>query len=68
MSFISFSIWQIRLVREKDFMNALVGFQNDAEMGLLSADMRSSSARSDTRLSSPSGSMNDCRQMRLHRS
>lgn len=38
MSFVSFSIWQIRLVREQDFRNALVGFQNDAENGLLEAD------------------------------
>lgn len=26
MSFVSFSIWQIRLVREQDFRNALIGF------------------------------------------
>jgi hypothetical protein len=38
MSFVSFSIWQIRLVREQDFKNALVGFQNDAEQSLLIAD------------------------------
>jgi hypothetical protein len=38
MSFISFSIWQIRLVREQDFKNALVGFQIDAESSLLEAD------------------------------
>jgi hypothetical protein len=38
MSFVSFSIWQIRLMREQDFRNALVGFQNDAESSLLGAD------------------------------
>jgi hypothetical protein len=38
MSFVSFSIWQIRLIREQDFKNALVGFQNDAESSLLDAD------------------------------
>jgi hypothetical protein len=27
MSFVSFSIWQIRLVREQDFRNALIGFR-----------------------------------------
>src|ERR1017187_259567 len=26
MSFVSFSIWQIRVIREQDFRNALVGF------------------------------------------
>jgi len=38
MSFVSFSIWQIRLIREQDFMNALVGFQSDSETKLLGAD------------------------------
>lgn len=38
MSFVSFSIWQIRLVREQDFKNALVGFQSDSENILLEAD------------------------------
>lgn len=38
MSFVSFSIWQIRIVREQDFKNALIGFQNDAENSLLEAD------------------------------
>src|ERR1700689_2331312 len=38
MSFVSFSIWQIRLVREQDFTNALVGFQSDSETKLLGAD------------------------------
>jgi hypothetical protein len=38
MSYVSFSIWQIRIVREQDFKNALVGFQNDAENSLLEAD------------------------------
>ncbi|HLO97168.1 MAG TPA: hypothetical protein VK171_01125 [Fimbriimonas sp.] len=38
MSFVSFSIWQIRLAREQDFKNALVGFQSDAENLLLEAD------------------------------
>jgi hypothetical protein len=38
MSFVSFSIWQIRLVREQDFQHALVGFQSAAEMKLLEAD------------------------------
>lgn len=38
MSFVSFSIWQIRLVREQDFKNALVGFQSADENKLLVAD------------------------------
>lgn len=38
MSFVSFSIWQIRLVREQDFRNALIGFQSDAENKLMTAD------------------------------
>ena len=38
MSFVSFSLWQIRIVREQDFRNALVGFQNDAENSLIDAD------------------------------
>lgn len=38
MSFVSFSIWQIRLAREQDFKNALVGFQIESENKLLAAD------------------------------
>lgn len=38
MSFVSFSIWQVRLVREQDFKNALVGFQLESEIKLLDAD------------------------------
>jgi hypothetical protein len=38
MSFVSFSIWQIRIVREQDFKNALVGFLKEAENDLLEAD------------------------------
>lgn len=38
MSFISFSVWQIRLARERDFGNALVGFLREAEGTLLKAD------------------------------
>src|SRR5271168_3563570 len=38
MSFVSFSIWQIRLIREQDFRNALVGFQIESETKLLDAD------------------------------
>lgn len=38
MSFVSFSIWQIRLAREQDFKNALVGFQSESENMLLEAD------------------------------
>lgn len=38
MSFVSFSIWKIRLVREQDFRNALVGFQSESEVKLLEAD------------------------------
>jgi hypothetical protein len=38
MSFVSFSIWQIRLVREQDFKNALIGFQAPDENKLLDAD------------------------------
>jgi hypothetical protein len=38
MSFVSFSIWQIRSVRERDFRNALVGFQIESENKILDAD------------------------------
>lgn len=38
MSFVSFSIWQIRLAREQDFRNALVGFESKSESLLLAAD------------------------------
>ena len=38
MSFASFSIWKIRLIREQDFRNALVGFQIESETKLLDAD------------------------------
>ena len=38
MSFVSFSVWQIRLVREQDFKNALIGFKARAENKLLDAD------------------------------
>ncbi len=38
MSFVSFSIWQIRLAREKEFKHALIGFLVDAENKLLDAD------------------------------
>src|SRR5687768_13459342 len=38
MSFVSFSIWQIRMAREQDFKYALIGFQNDSELRLLDAD------------------------------
>jgi hypothetical protein len=38
MSFVSFSIWQIHLVRERDFKFALVGFQKDPENDILKAD------------------------------
>jgi len=38
MSFVSFSIWQIKLVRERDFRHALIGFQSESEAKLLEAD------------------------------
>jgi hypothetical protein len=38
MSFISFSIWQIRIARQSQFELAMVGFQNDTEAALLSCD------------------------------
>src|SRR5690242_12254153 len=38
MSFVSFAIWQIRLVRELDFRKALIGFQLESENSLLDAD------------------------------
>lgn len=38
MSFVSFSIWQIRTARQRDFKFALVGFQNESEADLLAAD------------------------------
>lgn len=37
MSFVSFAVWQIRLVREQDFKKALIGFP-DSETHLLDAD------------------------------
>src|SRR5437016_2326387 len=38
MSFVSFSIWQIRAVREHDFDKALIGFLLESERKLLNAD------------------------------
>ena len=38
MSFVSFSIWKIRLAREQDFKNALIGFQSESEIKLIDAD------------------------------
>lgn len=38
MSFVSFSIWQIRLARPEQFAMAMVGFQSDDENKLLSYD------------------------------
>jgi hypothetical protein len=38
MSFVSFSIWEIRLVRDKEFHHALIGFQSETEKDLLAAD------------------------------
>ena len=38
MSFVSFSVWQIKLARAQDFKNALIGFQSEAESKLLEAD------------------------------
>ena len=38
MSYVSFSIWQIRLARPQDFKNALIGFQSEAEIKLLEAN------------------------------
>jgi hypothetical protein len=38
MTFVSFSIWQIRLIREQDFRKALIGFLADSEAKLLDAD------------------------------
>jgi hypothetical protein len=38
MSYVSFSIWQIRLARHQAFRFALVGFQNESENDLLAAD------------------------------
>lgn len=37
MSFVSFSVWQIRQARSADFKNALIGFQAEAENKLLEA-------------------------------
>ena len=37
MSYVSFSIWQIRLARPQDFKNALIGFQSNDENKLLEA-------------------------------
>jgi hypothetical protein len=38
MSFVSFSVWQIRAARQLDFDKALVGFLLASESGLLNAD------------------------------
>ena len=38
MSFVSFSVWQIRAVRSHDFDKALIGFLIDSEKRLLDAD------------------------------
>jgi hypothetical protein len=38
MSFVSFSIWQIKMVRELDFKKALVGFNLEQENKLLEAE------------------------------
>lgn len=38
MSFISFSVWRIRSIREHDFKQGLIGFLPDAENKLLTAD------------------------------
>ncbi len=38
MSFVSFSVWQIRLARPEQFNMAMVGFQSDDETKLLSYD------------------------------
>ena len=38
MSFVSFSLWRIRYVREQDFRNALIGFQSTKEVDLLKAE------------------------------
>jgi hypothetical protein len=38
MSFVSFSVWQIRAVRQPDFDKALIGFLLESEKGLLDAD------------------------------
>lgn len=38
MSYVSFSLWQIRLARENDFKKALIGFQVESELKLLEAD------------------------------
>ena len=37
MSFVSFSIWQIRIAREQEFRYALIGFQSESELKLLDA-------------------------------
>lgn len=36
MSFASFTVWQIRLARPKQFAHAMVGFRNENEMNLIS--------------------------------
>ncbi|RKF14063.1 hypothetical protein D6850_12900 [Roseovarius spongiae] len=38
MSFVSFSIWQIRLARPKQFQMAMVGFRNEDEKGLMDCE------------------------------
>lgn len=38
MSFVSFSLWQIRVVRPADFTTALIGFQREKESKILRVD------------------------------
>ena len=37
MSFVSFSVWQIRQAKEEEFSHALIGFQSEAENKILKA-------------------------------
>ncbi len=38
MSYVSFSVWQIRQAREAEFRNALIGYQAEAENKILNAE------------------------------
>jgi hypothetical protein len=37
MSFVYFSIWKIKINREKDFTKALIGFSKDCEKNMMNA-------------------------------
>ena len=38
MSYIAFSVWQIRTIKKEDFKKAMIGFQTEMENHLLNTD------------------------------